>query len=180
MSSSNGYDWAKKHKLLNALLWIAVVAYIMQAGGCNQIVNSYTLESNFHKVWPLVLGLGLPTFPPLYLRQLRDYLNNKTRVSRVGSWGMMAFCWGFFWFVMAPGICMRLDFYPDDARKFDTIVLERKLSWGMRRSIVVQDDQGQTHNLRMRENYPEVGKPVVFNAREGLLGVLYDIEYVKY
>lgn len=82
------------------------------------------------------------------------------------------------WMLLVPGLCMRL--HPPSARPvlYDTVV-ERRGEGALGPAWVeVRDGQGRVHRLTLGERAPGPGRELVFTARQGMFGVLYDIRYV--
>jgi len=163
--------------------WALGVGLVL-AGGvvlglASGVLLSETMETNISKEWPVVVAMALLTYPPLYSKRVRDIIGAFDKRRRGGVYAGLMFACLIFWMFFSEGLCVRLDLFPQAPRAFETVVVGKTMHNGVVSYVSVQERRGGVHQLRMHDASPEPGQPILFSAREGLLGVLYDIEYIK-
>lgn len=170
----------RKRVLVGVIVFLGLVfAGLLLYGLAAGCLLSESMETNISKEWPVVVLMALLTYPPLYSKRVRRLLRERDRDNPGSAYAGLMFACLIFWMFFSEGICVRFDVFPDAPRRFEAVVLDKTMHNSVTRYVTVRDASGGVHQLRMHEMSPEVGRPVVFAAREGLLGVLYDIEYIN-
>lgn len=164
------------------LLWFLVFFF----SGMNDGDTSVEYSSLVGYVWSIIAGLSVHALAMWLCRRLggripsfallgdNHYLNFFALQILVMPWIIVALS-------SFPHLCGVLDTTPDEQRLFISTVTDiDKPSDPLSGRVSVRDKRGVVRRLEMgRGNVPPVGEKVIFTAKEGLFGVLYDISFAK-
>ncbi|WP_461210513.1 hypothetical protein [Desulfocurvus sp. DL9XJH121] len=113
---------------------------------------------------------------------LPEYVFTRRRIRSMGKRACLAVILPLvilgLWMLLVPGMCVRLRLGADPPRQYEAVVVSCSVPRSGPAWVEVRDAGGGSHRLNIGGRVPAPGTELVFTAREGMFGVLYDIRHV--